>query len=230
MFIDHVGFYFFPDYEWFRAIGRVGMPIWFFLGGYALSRDLPNKLLIGAVVLSIFDFVLFQQTFPFNALVTIIFIRMAIDPVMAFITRSRYVFVIAAILMILFYVATNLVIEYGTLAFSFAVMGYLVRHRDKVITSTFMTKHDFYFFFAVTLVGFCLLQNAQFGFSEIQFIMMAVVTACIMVVLAKLEPMTFPQIKGIAPIRALQFCGRKTLEIYVVHLVVFKVILLILYP
>jgi peptidoglycan/LPS O-acetylase OafA/YrhL len=227
MIIDHVGLYFFSDEEWFRAIGRVGMPIWFFMAGYALSRDLPNKLLIGALILSVCDFVLFQRTFPFNALATIILIRMLIDPMMNFITRSRYIFVIGCVLLVLFYVATNMVFEYGTLAFLFAVMGYLVRHRDKVMKLTFMRKYDYYFVYAITFFGFCLLQNAQFGFNDIQFIVMMFVTAIVMGILINLKPMTFPQIKGQPQKQFLQFCGRRTLEIYVVHLVVFKVILFV---
>jgi len=69
------------------------------------------------------------------------------------------------------------------------------------------------------------LQNARFGFTEIQFIVMSLLTCVVMYLLVTMKPMTFPQIKDIAVKKFLQYCGRNTLDIYVAHLVVFKVIL-----
>lgn len=43
MVIDHVGFYFYPENLWFRAVGRIGFPVWFFLVGYARGRDIPPQ-------------------------------------------------------------------------------------------------------------------------------------------------------------------------------------------
>jgi len=36
MTIDHVGAFLYPDDLWWRAVGRIATPIWFFLVGYAL--------------------------------------------------------------------------------------------------------------------------------------------------------------------------------------------------
>ena len=52
MVIDHAGYYFFPDQEWWRAIGRIGFPIWFFLVGHARGRVISRKLIIGAGLLA----------------------------------------------------------------------------------------------------------------------------------------------------------------------------------
>jgi hypothetical protein len=225
MVIDHLGMYFFPDITWFRAIGRIGMPVWFFMVGYARGRDLPNRLLIGALVLAVADIVFFNRVFPMNALVTIIALRFTIDLIMGFILRSRYIFVLSSILMTLFYVATNLVVEYGTLALMFACVGYLTRHKDKVMELTFVTNKDYVGFSILTFVAFCLFQNATFQFDDIQFAMMGILTFACMAILMTMRPMTFPQIKGGMVVRVLQYCGRNTLDIYVAHLLVFKVIL-----
>jgi hypothetical protein len=203
MVIDHLGMYFFPDITWFRAIGRIGMPVWFFMVGYARGRDLPNRLLIGALVLAVADIVFFNRVFPMNALVTIIALRFTIDLIMGFILRSRYIFVLSSILMTLFYVATNLVVEYGTLALMLDYVGFSI----------------------LTFVAFCLFQNATFQFDDIQFAMMGILTFACMAILMTMRPMTFPQIKGGMVVRVLQYCGRNTLDIYVAHLLVFKVIL-----
>ena len=79
-------------------------------------------------------------------------------------------------------------------------------------------------YFIYIFAAFCLLQNGVFLFNHIQLFVMAVLTAVVMVILINMRPMTFPQIHGRAK-ELLQFGGRKTLEIYVVHLVIFKVIL-----
>jgi hypothetical protein len=227
MVIDHVGMYFFPEITWFRTIGRIGMPVWVLMVGYARGRDLPNRLLIGALVLAVADIVLFNRVFPMNALVTIIALRFTIDPIVGVILRSRYIFGLSSVFMALFYFATNLVIEYGTLAVMFAVVGYLTRHKDKVMEVTFVTNKDYIGFAIVTFVAFCLFQNAQFSFDDIQFAVMSILTILCMGILMTIRPMTFPQIKGRVMVCALQYCGRNTLDIYVAHLLVFKVLLFI---
>ncbi|HRE31734.1 MAG TPA: TraX family protein [Candidatus Berkiella sp.] len=45
MVIDHVGDYVFPDNHWLRLIGRIGLPMWFFLIGY-VNKLRMNKYLI----------------------------------------------------------------------------------------------------------------------------------------------------------------------------------------
>lgn len=225
MLIDHIGLYFFDGYDWFRAIGRVGMPIWFFMAGYANSRDIPNKLWIGAFVLFAFDLMLFNKILALNALVTIILIRFFIDRLMPVMMQSRYLLFLLSVVMMLLYLPTNMVFEYGTHAFLFAVMGYFVRHKADILKNSFVTSKDLYAFMIFVWVGFCIMQNAVFGFTDIQFLMMAIVSAGVMVVLSQLQPRNIPQIT-VKPLKIiLQFCGRKTLEIYVVHLIAFKVVL-----
>ena len=112
MIIDHIGFYFFPDFLWLRAVGRLGgVPVWFFLIGYALSRNIPNSWLIGALVLAASEFFLFQHVFPFNVLVTIILLRLSIDHIMGFVLRSRYLFWFCAFILAFIYIATNMATE-----------------------------------------------------------------------------------------------------------------------
>ena len=226
MIIDHVGFYFMGDDSgWFRAIGRIGMPVWFFMVGYANGRDLPNRLLIGALILAVADLVLFQSVFAMSALVTIIFLRLIIDHVMDYITRTRYIFILCVILLTFATFAADLIVEYGTMALLFAIAGFMVRHKARVMELTFITSKDFYGYLIYVVGAFCVLQNARFGFTEIQFIVMSLLTCVVMYLLVTMKPMTFPQIKDIAVKKFLQYCGRNTLDIYVAHLVVFKVIL-----
>lgn len=110
--IDHIGFYFFPDAMWFRAMGRLGgVPVWFFLIGYANTRNIPNKWLIGAFVLIGLDLVLFQHVFPMNVLVTLGALRLGIDLIMKGMVRSRYLFWLFVVIMVMAYIPTNMVME-----------------------------------------------------------------------------------------------------------------------
>jgi hypothetical protein len=230
MIIDHIGSYFFPDQLWWRAFGRIGgAPIWFFLIGYAISRELPTKLFVGAMILAVTDVIFVGDPFALNALFTIIFLRLTIDPAINFITQSRYVFVIASVLMAFAYFLTNMIFEYGTLALLFAVAGYLTRHKAKLLRDTYLTEIDYLIFMVFTFMMFCLLQNATFGFDETQLTVMAILTAIILFILCTMRPMTFPQIQTPVIVKLLHIGGRKTLEIYVIHLFLFKVAAIIIF-
>ena len=223
--VDHIGFYFFPDQLGWRAFGRLGAaPFWFFLIGYALSRELPNNLLIGALVLVLADLMMFSSLVPFNILVSIVLLRLTIDYVVNFVLRTRYIFIISVLVLSLTYIGVNIILEYGTFAWLFGMLGYLARHKETVINNTFFTKMDYVGCCAFTVLIYCFYQNAIFKFSDIQFAVMTILTASIIAFLANMRPMTFPQIQDPSLKRFLQFCGRNTLEIYVAHLLLFKVL------
>ena len=114
MVIDHVGFYFFPDDDVWRVIGRLSFPVWFFLIGYATSRDLPAKLWIGATILVLANSVVGLPVLALNALWTIIAIRLVLDRVMAMIGHSIHTLAAAAVIMLLLALPTALISEYGT--------------------------------------------------------------------------------------------------------------------
>jgi hypothetical protein len=140
MIIDHIGYYFFPENDWFRAIGRACVPVWFFLIGYANTRELPNRLLIAALILALADLILFQRVFSLNILVSFIFLRLTLDYIMLYLLRSRYIYVLGFILTSLFFYGTNMVIEYGTLGITLAALGYITRHKNKIMADTFFKQ------------------------------------------------------------------------------------------
>lgn len=230
MIIDHIGFYFFPDASWFRVVGRLGgAPIWFFLIGYAQSRDIPNKWMIGALILAVMDFALFSQVFPMNVLVTLMALRLFIDPLMNVMMRSRYLFWLISILLAFFYMATNGIVEYGTLGLLCGVYGYITRHRERLKIASFLSDRDYFFFIGFLIVANTLLQSAVMGFDTVQSTVLAVLFAVITVSLSQLKVQELSQEFSRSMTRLLHFGGRKTLEIYVGHLVVFKLVFWALY-
>lgn len=219
MVIDHMGAYFFPDL-WFRAVGRIGFPVWFFLAGYSSGRGVPEKLLIGAVILVAADVVLGFGVLPVNALFTIMAIRLLIDPIMKPVVEKKLsIWVVAAVLVAAIYPSTQLA-EYGSMGIITAIFGYLVRHREKVADEKMIT-HYMYF----SLITFVVLQQILFGFSWLQIAVVTLGTLAIRLCLLNLKVVTFPRLSAKLPGFAewsLKFMGRRTLEIYVAHLLVFK--------
>ncbi len=123
MLVDHVGYYFAPDEAWLRVAGRFCVPVWFFLIGYARSRDLSPRLWVGAAILVIASGVTGMGFFPFNMLVTIIILRLGLDAVMAGTQQSRQALWQIGVLFLALTFITAYAFEYGTLAFVMAMFG-----------------------------------------------------------------------------------------------------------
>lgn len=221
MVIDHIGMYFFPDELWWRAVGRIGFPIWFFLVGYARGRDISPKLLIGAGLLVIGNVLAGMAIFPLSALVTIIFIRLGIDPLMRFmLADNRRQFWRVAVLLFLLVIPTMMVSEYGTQAMITAIFGYLIRHRQEVGDEKFIVAY-----MAFALITFVGLQALSFDFTALHMAVVILGTFIVRSVLLFFRAQDYPAITAKLPRPAtwfLQFCGHRTLEIYVGHLLIFK--------
>ncbi len=234
MVIDHVGFYFFPDENWFRVFGRICVPIWFFLIGYAKSRDIPNSWWIGALVLIAVSAMVGMPFFATNILVTMIAVRLSLD----FISRlsaknSVYFYAVTAILTILI-IPTGFFTEYGTQGILSAMCGYFVRQRQSAIVSEDVkhSKDAFAMWYMVYVqVVYAVLQLGYFGFSQNQFLVVIVGVVAVSWMLLRFKPVAYAayteKMPGLVTM-LLQICGRRTLEIYVVHLVLFKCLALYL--
>lgn len=227
MIADHIGFYFFPDDLWWRSVGRIGFPIWFYLIGHASGRDLSPRLIGGALVLLVMNAVVGLALLPMNALVTIILLRVMIDPVMRPVLRSPVYLWSSLLIMAFLILPTSFAVEYGTQALMFAMLGYMVRHRDRL---PFGPKIVQAYMIAIAFI-FLAYQWISYGFSAAQFIFMAVGTFMVCLVLLDFRAAEFPRLSDKLPefLKApIRFCGHRTLEVYVVHLVLFKIVALAL--
>ncbi|MCB1563696.1 MAG: hypothetical protein KDJ75_08995 [Alphaproteobacteria bacterium] len=221
MIIDHIGWSFFPDDLWWRAVGRYSFPIWFFLIGYARTRDLPLKLWIGAGVLIAANVALGLWVLPMNILVTVAVVRFILDPVMKLALKNRFYFWGVPVLMAVAAVPTGSLFEYGTSAVITAMFGYLVRHREELGNERLIFNFTIF-----ALLAHIVLQQLSFGFLQEQFMVMIPGVGLVYLGLYYFKPITFEGLtrKIPRPGKALiQLCGRRTLEIYVVHLLIFRV-------
>lgn len=229
MIIDHAGFYFFFDDLWWRVAGRACVPIWFFLIGYAQSRDVGPRMWMALLVLVAGNMLSGMSLLPLNIVATMLMIRLLLDPLMAFGSRSTQHFWIMSVAVLALVIPTNYLTEYGTLGVTMAIFGYLARHSNDTPEGRKLLNH--YMMFAI--VAFVGLQNASFVFSQAQFVVLSAETLAVMMALYFFRPAALPRLTAVMPgwLGALiKFGGRRTLEIYVAHLLLFKALGMILEP
>lgn len=235
MIVDHTGHYFFPDESWFRIFGRMCVPIWFFLIGYARTRDISKLALIGAVLVALGNIVAGETLFPLSILVTLMIGRYFIDVWM----RPARIGgeALAGLYFILLFLSfpTSIVIEYGTIGFLFTVFGGMCRYRQdcpQVRESGY--DRQVQLFACASFAGFIVIQSAHMTYlSGAQFFTLLGGMVVVGVILARFYSAEMENMTVVIPkfiTRSIQFTGRHTLEIYVVHLLLFKALAIIYDP
>ena len=229
MIIDHVGMYLYPDQAEWRIIGRMSMPVWLFLIGYAQSRDLSPLLWIGAGILILSDIVIGDTVFSLNILVTILVARFCLDHVMALFFKDKESMLLVTLGLILLIVPTVFLSDYGTHAFLFAMMGYMVRHQDKLNISKTMIVG----FMLLTVVTHTVYQNITFHFSMVEGAFNGTGILLVSALLLSFKSISYENLSvKLTPVLTwpLQFMGRYSLEIYVLHLLIIKAIAFSMFP
>ena len=230
MIVDHLGYYFYPDQEWFRVFGRMCVPIWFFLIGYARSRDVGPALWAGMAILVLADGFAGIPLLPLNIIGSILVLRLTLDPLMRIaLTRAWGIWLVAAGAIALYLPSTALW-EYGTEIYIMAICGYLLRRRqERTLADPALADR----FFAFSCASFIVVEAISFGFDGPQKIVLAAGTSMVGYILYIFRPAEYLRTTASLPApagAALRFTGRHTLFLYVVHLLVFKALAVWLEP
>ncbi len=224
MIVDHIGHYFFVDEMWFRVFGRMCVPMWFFLIGYARTRDIGKHMWIGMGLLVAANFVTGMGIFPLNILATMIFVRLVIDAVASRAARDKEIMAGISIIVVFLSLPTAAVWEYGTLGLLFAMLGWFMRNPDKLQFKIKGVVEAYILIMCVGAFGF-IQAYMYFGFNDAQAAVLFAGLALVMLWLYRFRPGTYPKTSAALPgfvTVVAQFFGRRTLEIYVAHLIVFK--------
>lgn len=221
MIVDHAGYYFYPEDDWWRVLGRFCVPVWFFLIGYAKTRELTMSMWMGGTILVIANVFAGLFIFPLNILFTMMFVRVFLERVMFHVLKGQHELWATCAVLFFLIVPTSMITEYGTQAIIMAMYGYMVRYRNdsKEIQKIFIPFSIF------ALLGFVAVQAFLFGLSGEKLIALEVGTFVVMGALYFFKPVTFPKLTGFLPspvVGIFQIGGRRTLEIYVIHLLLFK--------
>ncbi len=229
MVIDHIGLYFFYNEEWFRVIGRLCVPIWFFLVGYARSRDLSSNIWWGMLILVWANFTIGTYILPLNILASIIIVRLIIDFVAEnMLLEKAYFFIINMVLLVfVFFINLDYIFEYGAMGVFLAIAGYLIRNKDNISWSKYSISA--YIFFIWFLYGAIELYNISI-YADLDIYMISFFVLFMGLIyywLYNFRAEDYPNLTLKLPkisVSLLHFTGRQTLFIYVFHVILFKII------
>ena len=221
MVVDHLGYLLFPDQEWMRAMGRLCVPIWFFLIGYAKTRDVPMLWVMAAILVDLPDPVIGLPILPLNILFSLLLVRLLLDPLVRIMRARPHYFWLLVVLLMVLAPASNFLFEYGTFGFLLAIFGLSVR-RPRLFRGMLRRTNARMLYWPVVGFGFWLWQGMHFGFGLYHLLGTAIGFAAILYGLHCFKPLTYAYDTRQWQVRLMMLCGRYSLEIYVLHLVVFK--------
>jgi hypothetical protein len=229
MVIDHIGYYFFPEQNEWRAIGRMSMPIWLFLVGYAKTREIPVILWGGAIALMLGGLVFGQPVFNLNILFTIIVTRLILDGLTFIAFHNRESLIMTVITLTLLVIPLAFLFDYGTQAFLWAMVGYVIRQQNEMGWK----NNAVLGFTLIVAVIYAIYQQLFFSFNDHETMIMGVCLATSIYFISTFRPKTYPAWTKKLPSPAtglLKIMGRHTLEIYVLHLLLFMAIAFFIFP
>lgn len=232
MFLDHIGHHFYPEEMWFRVIGRLSVPIWFFLVGYAKNAEKPLYLWAAAILVQCSSLISGQYLFPLNILFTVLIYRHFragfILNALKSLEGMRGVFLI----LLLTTLVTGVVFEYGMFGLLFVIIGHIVRNKQSVL-ARFEFKYIGLFITATCFSYFIIQGIALPTFTWVQAFVFMGGLVLLSWWMWRFDGRSYPKLSSGMPrvfIYFIHLMGRKTLEIYVVHLLLFRGTCLYFYP
>lgn len=223
--IDHAGLYFWTDNLWLRVF-RLFAIVWFIPCGYNSGWRSHWKVWFGLALLMVTDVLMGVPVLPLSAIATIITVRIFIDPVMEIAMKSRASFVVTMGILTALILPSVQVMEYGTAGMMIAAVGWLIRHKgqydEKIV--------DLRTFAYYVVVCYLILTQYTFHFNSTQFMTVMFSTVVAMELHFGYRSMIMEDLKRRPKdlvSKACKWIGHKSLGIYVLHLVVFRLMFIL---
>ncbi|HKP69608.1 MAG TPA: TraX family protein [Pyrinomonadaceae bacterium] len=234
--IDHIGFFFIDDGDWWSVFGRMAAPVFFFLIGYAHTRSVPPQWLMLGLILTLLESSNNDWGWvgP-NILLSFVLIRLALPYVERFVDRFGWIgyIVVAAVLVALLPVAGK-VVDYGAEGWLWALLGFAQRkYADKRAAGNAVgdgitlrkVAPIGVFISLVAAAAYVWQEQAEFDFSETQVVTFIICSSILVLSLclfargpSRLQPPA-------SWVSTVQFIGRHTLAIYAIELAAFEIII-----
>lgn len=224
MVIDHVGLFLFPDQPLLRVIGRCSAPIWLFLVGYNRTDRIDNQLIYAALFMAAMNPILIGFMFPTNILVSIILVRLTLSsmPLLLMPLHGFKRGAVPGLLLVALALAAypaNLLWEYGSFCWLFAALGWWVRERENDASPFSQYPRAPYIFMAVTMIFYATHYALIMPLDWPKVALMALLLAVTGLGLLHFRAgaLSWQPLPACAVL--LRFCGRQSLLIYIVHVV-----------
>lgn len=223
--IDHIGAYFVEDETWWRLLGRLAAPIFFFLIGFARTRSTPWTWLAFGAILTLSDAIesdsLSEPTL--NILLNFALLRWALLPWFerhALPQPWRVALLVMACAAAIPF--SDHLLEYGTGGWLWALLG--SAHRQALEMPNPRAQITRTGVGAAIGSAYTLREIHDFSFDPLQSAVLAVLIAGLVVLLTgfRRADLSWPAPQPVAAI--LRLCGRFSLEIYAVSLFAMQVV------
>jgi hypothetical protein len=245
--VDHVGYFFIEDDQWWSVFGRLAAPPFFFLLGYAKTRTVPLNWIWLGVILTLLDSWNTDWTWVApNILLSLALIRIARPYVQILVQHNgwaAFVLLVSALLAVLPLAAR--MVDYGAEGWLWALLGFYQRivvdsrSDTDVVGPTqgpappprAMTENVGLMRLLACLVAavvYVWQEQMEFSFPQVHFaaFILGVGVLSLGLCLFLRGPSRIQPPEPIAG--ALRFIGRRTLEIYAVQLAGFELIIKLL--
>lgn len=233
MIADHTGLYFFHGNEWLKLIGRFCVPMWFFLIGFARSRDIGPKLWFALGLLTVLHVATWKYVFPLDVLATIIVIRLCLDTVMKYAVPSPLILVAFCMVMQVFMWPSMMMVDYGAGGIFLAMLGWFLRKRREPGAGEATPAYVLPIFTIFVFLSFVVQQVRLASFHQVQLVVLVVGSAAVFWVLFKFRSDTYPHLTSVLGLNIsgiIRFCGRRTLEIYVAQWIILTGLAMLSHP
>lgn len=217
--VDHVALYFFDDCLWARIFRMFGL-VWFIAAGYNTGRKSGRWMWGGTVLMAAVAYVTGFKVLPLCALATVIVIRSLVDYVGEFAIRDRVLFWMVNLLLLVLIPLTNPLFEYGSVAVMLGLGGWLLKNRDRAKKVV-----DLRFYFACITTVYIVFTLVIFPFNlpqQVAVVLSTGATGALMYHFRDLLMNTLHRKNPDAVSRLCRFFGHKSLQIYVIQIVIMQ--------
>ena len=235
--VDHVGYFFIEDDQWWSVFGRLAAPMFFFLMGYAQTRTVPLQWIWLGVVLTLLDSWNTDWTWVApNILLSFTLIRIARPYVQILVHHygwAAFVLLVSALCAMLPIAAE--IVDYGAEGWLWALFGFYQRiyadgekatDEDGATQSSASTAHAMTENVGLVRLLACFVaavvyvwqEQVEFSFSHMHFVVfiLGIGVLSLSLCLFRRGPSRIQPPEAIAGV--LRLIGRYTLEIYAIQL------------
>lgn len=221
--IDHLGFFIFPDQGWMTAIGRSALPIFFFLIGFARTRQVPWFWWVAGILLTALDVwrVGDWREIDINILINFALIRLCLPVIERHVITHWWRAALLAIGLAAMIPLAAPWIEYGTEGMLLALVG--LAHRRALDAGPDRGREPLWLLRrglgAFATLAFMAAQVAAYGFPVTETWIMAACVIAVSALLLRFRSGDARWQPGGFPAMLAGLCGRRSLEIYITQIV-----------
>lgn len=224
MIFGHIAYYFYPDNFILRVPDRIMVPVFLISIGYNAGRKITHLLVGGACVMTYMHFLLTAEIHG-DVLVTYLLARIVLNPIISFSLKSKNHFWGVYILLVLLIPILENLTDYGSLSIIMAMAGWINKNRSEV-PSNIATPSNFFF---ATYFAFLFGVYNNFHFSIYLMLLIALGSGLVFWILYNFKILLLNSIKRRPKDPIEKICsmlGHKSLEIYILHMIIFQIILI----